>query len=108
MEVVGFDTCDRIICTLGTTYCRNKSFVEGGITIRRKTVGTIPSIGFANAPHVDGCDKFSPTQVEEILYADKELGTKPFTRIRKYCEKMQRYKDLGLPITCGYQHCGHH
>ena len=108
MDVVGFETCDRIICTLGTTHCRHKFFDNDKIAIVCGVVGTTPSLGFANAPHIDRCDKFNSMQVNEIITHDDELGPDEFRTIRMYCEKIWKYQGMGLPTTCGYHHCGEH
>jgi hypothetical protein len=62
-EVVGYYTCNnRPILTLGTTYRSVKEIRSNDVVTLTKSVDTIPSLGFANSPHVDACDKISPNQ----------------------------------------------
>ena len=105
-EVTGLYTCDRAIYTQGTSFRNMKEFKLNDVVCTTKTVGTIPSLGFANSPHIDTCDKIKPNQASLIL---NELNAKAYIKqhpINSYCKNIHSTTGLALPTTCGYQLCG--
>jgi len=104
-EVVGYYTCDRAILTLGTTYRSVKEIESNDVVTKSIKVNTLPSLGFANSPHVDSCDKIAPDQALKIM---NELNAPKYIHhpIRSYCEKIHSTTGLALPTTCGYQLVG--
>lgn len=100
-------TCDRIITTCGAEIQTVKTCEGNTIVIKRRKVGTKGTIGFANSPHIDGCDKLTKQQEESIINDKNELGAgNHYDTMKKYCKKMIDYRGMGLPTTCGYHLCG--
>ena len=69
-------------------------------------MGEEGSIGFANSPHCDSCDKLTKVQQESIYTDPNESGHSKYSMIKIYCERMMKYKSIGLRTTCDYNVCG--
>ena len=102
VALMDHDTCTRIICTYGLGKQVSKQSVGNNIIFIESKVGEEGSIGFANSPHCDSCDKITKVQQESICTDSTELGHSKYSRMKVYCDRMKNYKGLGLPTTCGY------
>jgi hypothetical protein len=86
-DVVGYYyTCNRAILTLGTTYRSVKEIKSNDVVTTTKRVNKIPSLGFANSPHVDTCGKILPNQALLILNELKAPSYKHH-QIHSYCKE---------------------
>ena len=88
-------TCDRIITTCGAEIQTVKTCEGNTIDIKRRKVGTKGTIGFANSPHIDGCDKLTKQQEESIINDKNELSAgNHYDNMKKYCKKMIDYRGI--------------
>lgn len=82
VTLMGPGTCDRFICTGSAKQQSCKTSGGTTIVIEMRKVETLGTIGFANIPHIDSCDKLPKPQEDSIMNDEDELGgSKQYAKI---------------------------
>ena len=74
--------------------------------LKRRSIGGINCIGFANAGHIDTCDLIAKHRMKAMINNNNDLSGPELGQVKDYFQHINDTTGMGLTTTCGYNHCG--